>query len=292
MAKVIDGKAIARALLDELHQEIGGRKPGITMVLVGSNPASEAYVNTKSRAAKSIGMISTVLRLPKDLSEKELLTQIENLNQNKEVDGILVQLPLPQKINPQAVMLAIAPHKDVDGFHPINMGKLLLGEKDGFIPCTPHGIFRVLQIMKVDLSGKRVVILGRSNIVGKPLAALLLQKRAGCNATVTIAHSKTKHLPSLCQEADVLIAAIGRPRFVDATFVKEGAVVIDVGINRVDDASAKKGYRLVGDVDFDSVEKKCAMITPVPGGVGPMTVAMLLANTWQSYSSSSAAKSR
>lgn len=277
MAELIDGKGIAADIRDRLKAEIdhlSGRRPGVTMVLVGNNPASEIYVGTKSRATMAVGMHSDILRLPETLSEEQLLAEIHRLNSDQKVDGILVQLPLPVHITPQKVMMHINPNKDVDGFHPLNMGKLLLGDESGFIPCTPAGIFHLLE----DTSGKHVVILGRSNIVGKPLAALLMQKRAGCNATVTVAHSLTQNLPELCRSADILVAAIGRPNFVDASMVREGAVVIDVGINRVDD-------RLVGDVNFDEVKEKCAKITPVPGGVGPMTVAMLLQNTWRAYSS-------
>lgn len=278
MAELIDGKAIASQIHNELKEAVQGskRKPGITMVLVGSNPASESYVKTKSRAAALVGMHSEILRLPETIVEDELLTQIDRLNNDPAVDGILVQLPLPAHIVPQIVMMHIDPRKDVDGFHPINMGKLLLGDETGFVPCTPFGIYHMLKASNVDVCGKHVVILGRSNIVGKPLAALLMQKRMGCNATVTVAHSQTADIKTLCQQADILVAAMGRPQSIDGSMIKEGAVVIDVGISRTD-----KG--LVGDVDFDSVEKICSKITPVPGGVGPMTVAMLLKNTWRAY---------
>lgn len=288
MATIIDGKATASKIYADLKEAVGEKNPGITMVLVGSHPASESYVKTKSRAAAAVGMRSEILRLPETITEKELLAQISQLNNDHGVHGILVQLPLPTHIAAQNVMMCIHPSKDVDGFHPINLGKLLLGDESGFIPCTPYGIFHLLKAYDVDARGKHAVILGRSNIVGKPLAALLMQKRAGCNATVTVAHSQTPDICSLCQSADILIAAMGRPLSIDGSMIKEGAIVIDVGINRIEDPKTAKGYRLVGDIDFDSVEKKCAMITPVPGGVGPMTVAMLLTNTWRSYLSHSA----
>lgn len=276
---LIDGTAIAKKIRQKLKEELSqekGRIPCLVMILVGSHPSSQIYVNRKGLACQEVGMKSVILELPATISEQELLTEIIKLNEDSSVDGILVQLPLPAHINPTLIMRALDPTKDVDGFHPQNMGKLLIGDTDGFAPCTPLGVKVMLQESGVDLAGKHVVILGRSNIVGKPLAALLMQNAPHANATVTIAHSKTANLTQLCQTADVLVAAMGVPKFVTASMVKKGAIVIDVGITKVDG-------KLYGDVDFDQVKDKCALITPVPGGVGPMTIAMLLSNTWQSY---------
>jgi methylenetetrahydrofolate dehydrogenase (NADP+)/methenyltetrahydrofolate cyclohydrolase len=237
------------------------------------------YVNNKIKACKEVGITTLKIDLPETLSENELLQNIGALNRRKDVDGILVQLPLPAHINVNHVTLAIDPAKDVDGLHPINMGKLFLGQEDGFTPCTPLGIKTLFERYNIDVTGKNVVMLGRSNIVGKPMAALLIQR----NATVTIAHSYTKNIKAICQQADIIVVAIGKSKFLTADMVKEGAVVIDVGISRIEDETKAKGYHLGGDVDFPALEKKCSHITPVPGGVGPMTIAMLLKNTLKAY---------
>jgi len=276
----IDGKAIAAALCDEIRAQVETfqeRPPHLAFLLVGDNPASQTYVNAKKKACASTGIASTLLTLPSHASQAELLSQIGKLNADPEIDGILVQLPLPAQIDERAVMLAIDPAKDVDGFHPLNVGKMLLGEDGGFLPCTPHGIKVLLQKSRIPVEGKRVVIVGRSNIVGKPLAAILVQKKPHCNATVTIAHSQSEHLTDLCRGADILVAAIGKPRFITREMVRPGAVVVDVGINRLPDG------KLAGDVDFESVSPIASAITPVPGGVGPMTIAMLLENTLISF---------
>lgn len=283
---IIDGKTIAKAIRQELAEEVAhckGRPPCLAVILVGDDPASHVYVNQKLLACKEVGIRSIKKELPATLSAEELYSEVEALNNDPEVDGILVQLPLPNHIDPNQVIEWISPSKDVDGFHPINVGKLLAGQNDGLIPCTPKGIQLLLEKSHISTEGKHVVILGRSNIVGKPLAALLVQKGPSANATVTIAHSRTQNLDTLCSSADILVAAIGKPLFVKPEMVKDGAVVIDVGTNRVDDPSCPKCYRLVGDVDFNQVADKCSLITPVPGGIGPMTIAMLLSNTLQSY---------
>lgn len=277
---LIDGKKIANEIQAGIEREISaiqGRKPGLTVLLVGDNPASKSYVNGKKKACTSVGIISNIIHLPATIAESDLLKQIEMLNRDPAVDGILVQLPLPPHIDEKAITNAISPSKDVDGFHPINVGKMLLGEEGGFLPCTPHGIQVLLQQYKIPVSGKHVVILGRSNIVGKPLAAILMQKKPHCNATVTIAHSSSEHLSTLTRSADILVAAIGRPLFVKKEMIKPGATVIDVGINRMPDG------KLVGDVDFPTVSQVAGHITPVPGGIGPMTIAMLLKNTLLSF---------
>lgn len=279
---ILSGKLLA----DEIHQEIRQKidrlssSPGLAVILVGNNSSSQTYVNMKRRACAVVGIESFFHHLPDTTSEGELLKLIIQLNQDKTVDGILVQLPLPSHINCEKIIEAIDPQKDVDGFHPVNCGKLLLGLKSGFVPCTPLGIHILLQRYKIPVEGKDVVIVGRSSIVGKPLAALLMQNAPHSNATVTVAHSRTHALEAHTKRADILIVAIGAPRFIKGNMVKEGAVVVDVGINREE---TSQGYRLVGDVDFDEVEKKCYAITPVPKGVGPMTVAMLLQNTLQSH---------
>lgn len=286
-AKIIDGNKIAETIRGELATEIEKLKnehavtPGLATVLVGENPASEVYVRMKNKAAHAIGIFSEQHNLPADVPEEELLTLVEDLNSNDKIHGILVQLPLPDHIDEHKILNTILPEKDVDGFHPVNMGKLLIGEK-GFRPCTPFGVQKMLVYSGIELEGAKVVVVGRSNIVGKPVANMLLQKQDEANATVTVCHSRTKDLPSVTREADILIAAIGRPEFITADMVGEGAVVIDVGVNRVDDASRKRGYKLVGDVKFDEVSKKCKAISPVPGGVGPMTITMLLYNTVES----------
>lgn len=276
---IIDGKACAKQIESTLKEavfHITGRKPALAFVLVGDNPASIAFIRMKKKKCREVGILSVDLELPGTISEEYLLDEIQRMNENPEIDGILVQLPLPGHIKVDRILEAIDPKKDVDGFHPLNVGRLLLGEKRGFFPCTPYGISILLNHSGVEVAGKHVVILGRSNIVGKPLAALLMQKEKTANATVTIAHSASENLQEICLSADVLVAAIGQPRFVKASMVKQGAVVIDVGINRVEG-------KIVGDVDFEQVAKKCSRITPVPGGVGPMTIAMLLSNTLLSY---------
>jgi methylenetetrahydrofolate dehydrogenase (NADP+)/methenyltetrahydrofolate cyclohydrolase len=286
-AKIIDGNKIAETIRGELSKEIEklkeehGITPGLATVLVGENPASEVYVRMKNRAAHEIGIYSEQHNLPAETREEELLRLVEDLNRNDKIHGILVQLPLPDHIDEHKILNTIVPEKDVDGFHPVNMGKLLIGEK-GFRPCTPYGVQKMLVYSGIEIEGAHVVVVGRSNIVGKPVANILLQKQDEANATVTVCHSRTKDLPSVTRQADILIAAMGRPQFITADMVKEDAVVIDVGVNRVDDPSSKRGYRLVGDVKFDEVSKKCKAISPVPGGVGPMTITMLLYNTVES----------
>ncbi len=282
---IIDGKAIAEEIQRKIRKEILSlsNPPGLAVIILGENPSSQSYVAMKTKASQAVGIHSTLYRLPASTPELELLTLIQELNHNPRVDGILVQLPLPAHISPMKVVEAIHPDKDVDGFHPTNLGKLLLGQRSGFIPCTPLGIYELLNHSQISVEGKEVVIVGRSAIVGKPLAALLMQNSPGCNATVTVVHSKTHHLKAHTLRAEILVAAIGSPRYIQADMVKEGAVVIDVGINRIDDASLARGYRIVGDVDFESVAPKTSAITPVPKGVGPMTVAMLLKNTLLSH---------
>ena len=273
---ILDGKKLALEIEAELKQIVQarqGQKPGLAFVLVGNNPASESYVKAKNSACKRIGILSKTVAFPHTIAESDLLKEIDLLNRSTEMSRILVQLPLPAHIDAEKITSAIDPNKDVDGFHPINVGKMLLGIDGGFLPCTPLGIKVLLERNKISVEGKHVVILGRSNIVGKPLAAILMQKKGGCNATVTIAHSHSKQLPDLARSADILIAAIGKPHFVTKEFVKPGATVIDVGINRTPQGT------LTGDVAFDEVSKIAKHITPVPGGVGPMTIAMLMQNT-------------
>jgi len=285
-AKIIDGRQIAAQMREELKQRIAvlrqrGIQPGLAVILAGDDPASQSYVKSKAKACAEIGIYSVDNRLPAAVSEEELLSRIEQFNRNERVHGILVQLPLPEHIDEVRVLMAISPEKDVDGFHPVNVGKMVIGQRC-FLPCTPHGIVQMLVRSGVQLEGAEVVIVGRSNIVGKPLANLLIQKSRLGNATVTVCHTKTRNLAEHVQRADIVIAAAGRPRTITAEMVREGAVVIDVGVNRVEDPAAKNGYRLVGDVDFESVQQKASMITPVPGGVGPMTITMLLYNTVES----------
>lgn len=283
---IIDGKQAAEQIQQELAgaiQQFSGRPPRLDVILVGEHAPSEVYVRNKTRACEKVGIVSHIHKMSAAISQAQLLTTIQQLNQESACDGILVQLPLPSSIDERTVTRAILPEKDVDGFHPVNLGKLLAGDSDGFVPCTPLGIKILCEKQKIAIEGKHVVIVGRSNIVGKPLAALLLQKRSGCNATVTVAHSLSLNLKEICLTADILISAIGKPMSITADMVKEGAVVIDVGTNRVDDRSTDKGYRLVGDVDFEKVRQKCSRISPVPGGVGPMTIAMLLYNTVKSF---------
>ncbi len=282
-AKIISGTEIAEQIRAELRTEIAALKergvtPGLAVVLVGEDPASQSYVRMKGKACEELGLFSQTIIKPASTSEDELLALIDSLNADPCIHGILVQLPLPKHIDENKVILRIDPDKDVDGFHPINVGKMLIGEP-GFLPCTPHGIQEMLVRSGNDPEGKHVVVVGRSNIVGKPVAAILVQKKKGANATVTLAHSRTRDLASVTRMGDILIAAIGSPELIKADMVKEGAVVIDVGSNRIEDPSAKRGYRWAGDVDFEAVKEKASAITPVPGGVGPMTIIMLMKNT-------------
>lgn len=285
-AEIIDGKAIAAAMREELKDKTAALKakgitPGLAVVLVGEDPASKSYVTAKEKACAEIGIYSDDNRLPESTTEADLLALVEKCNRDPKIHGILVQLPLPKHIDENKVLLAIDPAKDVDGFHPVSVGKMVVGQK-GFLPCTPHGVLQMLLRSGVKLEGAEVVIVGRSNIVGKPLANMLIQKSPTGNATVTVCHTRTKNLAEHVRRADIVIAAAGRPNTVTADMVRPGAVVIDVGVNRVEDAAKKKGYRLVGDVDFEAVKEKASKITPVPGGVGPMTITMLLYNTVQS----------
>lgn len=282
----IDGKQISAEIRSEVAAEVvrlkaAGVEPGLAVILVGENPASVSYVTAKERACEEVGISSFPIRMTADTEEAVLLAEIERLNQDPAVHGILVQLPLPKHIDEAAVIRAISPEKDVDGFHPISLGKMVLGE-DTFLPCTPHGIVQLLRRSGVETSGKHVVVVGRSNIVGKPVANLLIQKGAGANATVTICHTGTKDMASFTRQADILIVAAGRPNTITADMVKPGVVVIDVGVNRIEDATKKNGFRLVGDVDYPAISQIADKITPVPGGVGPMTIAMLMANTAKS----------
>ena len=284
MGNLIDGRAIADNVYVDLRTQVAelkskGITPGLSFVLVGDDPASRAYVRSKDKMSRELGLHSVKLELPASTLQNELLARVEELNRDPKVHGILVQSPPPKQIDEAAIVRALDPRKDVDGFHPLNVAKLAMGDASGFVPCTPLGVQRLLIESKIDIAGAHIVVLGRSMIVGKPVALLLMQKAKGGDATVTIAHSRTKNLPEVTRSADILIAAIGRAHFVKADHVREGAVVIDVGINRVDDASNSRGYRLVGDVAFDEVAPKCKAITPVPGGVGPMTSAMLMSNT-------------
>ena len=284
LGRIIDGAAIARKIRDALAIEVRALAtrsvvPGLTVILVGDDPASAVYVGAKERACIEAGMKGETIRLPAETTQHALLARVRALNDDPAVHGILVQMPLPKQIDPDAVIRAIDPAKDVDGFHPVNVGKLLIGEKDGFAPCTPAGVQELLLQSGVPTAGAECVIIGRSNIVGKPMAALLVQDAAGGNATVTVCHRHTRDLVSHTRRADIIIAAAGRPKLVTADMVKRGVVVIDVGMNRVSDPSSPKGYRLLGDVDFEGVRPLASQITPVPKGVGPMTIAMLLRNT-------------
>jgi len=283
---IIDGKKIAEDIQQEVKTAVAairGRRPCLAVVLVGDHAPSRIYVNRKAEACEAVGIRSIKRYLPENISEQKLLNEIELLNQDPDVDGILVQLPLPGHLNPTQITLSINPDKDVDGFHPLNVGKMLIGESDGFLPCTPLGIQVLMERSGIDVTNKHILIIGRSNIVGKPMAALLMQKRANNNSTVTIVHRECPYIKTLAHHADIIIIAIGQPRFLKADMIKKGAVVIDVGINKVPDPSKKSGYAIVGDVDFEEVQHKCSYITPVPGGVGPVTIAMLLKNTLQSY---------
>ncbi|WP_127126724.1 bifunctional methylenetetrahydrofolate dehydrogenase/methenyltetrahydrofolate cyclohydrolase FolD [Pseudoflavitalea rhizosphaerae] len=284
--QILDGQVVSQATKDELKMKVGqliaaGKKvPHLAAVLVGSNGASETYVGSKVRTCEEIGYKSTLLRLPEDISEFKLLQAIEDLNNDPDVDGILVQLPLPKHISEAKVIETIDPSKDVDGFHPMSAGKLVQGLPT-FVSATPHGIMLMLEHYKIETKGKHAVVIGRSNIVGRPMSILLSANTNPGNCTVTVCHSQTKNLKEICLQADIIVAALGRPEFVTADMVKEGAVVIDVGITRVADTTKKRGYSIKGDVDFQNVAPKCSYITPVPGGVGPMTIAALMANTYR-----------
>jgi len=288
MVQIIDGKAIAKTIRQEVASAIeslphSAQRPKLVVVLVGDDPASQVYVRNKARACHKAGMLSDQILFDDTVSEEKLLEQIHLLNEDHTVHGVLVQLPLPAHINETRILDAIVPEKDVDGFHPVNVGKLVTGDTTGFVPATPAGIIELLHRSGHDPQGKHVVVVGRSNIVGKPAGMLLLQKGITGDATVTFCHSRTKDLKSFTTQADILIAAIGRPEMITADMLKENVVIIDVGTNRVEAPDTEKGYRLVGDVEFEGASKKASAITPVPGGVGPMTIALLLKNTLKSY---------
>jgi methylenetetrahydrofolate dehydrogenase (NADP+) / methenyltetrahydrofolate cyclohydrolase len=284
MATLIDGRAVAEKVYVDLRGEIAelkekGVTPGLAVILVGDNPASRAYVRSKDKMCRELGLHSVKLELPASTTQAELLARVEEFNRDPSIHGILVQSPPPEQIDEAAIVRALDPRKDVDGFHPENVAKLVLDDPRGFVPCTPLGVQRLLLETNIDINGAHVVVLGRSMIVGKPLALLLMQKNKTGNATVTVVHSLSRDLAQITRSADIIVAAIGRADFLKADHVREGAVVIDVGINRVEDVASERGYRLVGDVAFNEVSKKASAITPVPGGVGPMTIAMLMANT-------------
>jgi len=284
-AKIISGTEVAKTIREELKAEVAELKekhnivPGLVTILVGEDPASQSYVSAKNKTAHALGIHSEQVTLAADTSEQDLLTIVEKYNKDKNIHGILVQLPLPKHINETNVLYAIDPAKDVDGFHPVNVGKMVVGE-ECFLPCTPHGILELLTRSGVETSGAEVVVIGRSNIVGKPIANLMLQKRKGGNATVTLCHTRTKDMAAHCKRADIIIAAVGVPKMVTADMVKDGVVIIDVGVNRIGKTAEGKAI-LAGDVDFDAVKEKASYITPVPGGVGPMTITMLMKNTVQ-----------
>ncbi len=285
-ARIIDGKAVAEKIRAELKHEIAGLKargvtPGLGVILVGENPASVSYVTAKEKACEAVGIYSEERRLPAATPQEELRAEVDRMNRDPRIDGILVQLPLQRHHDEEEILLAINPGKDVDGFHPLNVGKMMLGQ-DTYLPCTPHGVVQLLLQSGVKLDGTHVVVVGRSNIVGKPVAAMLLQKSAAGNATVTVCHTHTPDIGRFTRQADIIIAAAGKPNTITADMVQDGAVVIDVGVNRIPDASKKSGFRLAGDVDFEAVREKASLITPVPGGVGPMTITMLLFNTVKS----------
>lgn len=288
MVKILDGKIASKAVKEDIKKEVeaivasGKRAPHLAVILVGNNGASETYVASKQKSCAEIGITSTLVRLDADVSEEILLQEIEKINTNDDIDGLLVQLPLPNHINEQKIIEAIHPAKDVDGFHPVSAGNLMLGMPT-FIPATPYGIVLMLQYYGIETTGKHAVILGRSNIVGRPMSILLSNNTDYGNCTVTVCHSHTTNLKEMCLQADILVAALGKPEFVTADMVKEGAIVIDVGITRVDDEKAKRGYRIKGDVNFKEVAPKTSYITPVPGGVGLMTIAGLLKNTLEAY---------
>lgn len=285
---ILDGKKTSNdikselsVLVDELMKK-GKRPPHLAAVLVGNDGASLTYVGSKVRSCEKIGYQSTLIHLPETTSEDELLQQIHSLNTDKEIDGFIVQLPLPKHIDQEKVLMAVDPHKDVDGFHPTNFGKMAL-DMESFIPATPYGIVELLDRYKIDISGKHAVVIGRSNIVGRPMSILLSRKSSPGNATVTLTHSRTKNLEAITKEADIVVSALGVPNFLTKDMIKEGAIIIDVGITRVPDDSKPKGYVITGDVDYENVKEKASYITPVPGGVGPMTIAMLLQNTYHAY---------
>ena len=283
-AIIIDGKQVAADIRAEVAQKVAvlkknGKNPCLAVILVGENPASVSYVTGKQKALAEVGMQDRSVHLPENTSEEDLLKLIDQLNNDDTVHGILVQLPLPKHINEDKVIMAISPEKDVDGFHPVNVGNMMIG-RPGFLPCTPHGIIVLLQRMGIETSGKHAVVIGRSNIVGKPVSVLLAQKSVNC--TVTLCHTGTKNLPEITKQADIVVVASGHPHTLTGDMIKEGAVVIDVGVNRIPDSSKKSGFRLVGDCDFDDLKEKASFITPVPGGVGPMTIAMLMVNTLES----------
>jgi len=285
-ARILDGAALGKTIREEVAGETAalvrrGIVPGLAVVLVGENPASKAYVGSKEKACQEAGMHSVKVTRPETITEAELLAIVDQLNADPAIHGILVQLPLPKHIDTEKVLLRVNPAKDVDGFHPVNVGKLVIGDPTALRPCTPWGVIQILLRHGIETRGAHAVVVGRSTIVGKPMANLLIQQGPGGDATVTVCHSKTRDLPAVCRSADILIAAIGKAEFVTADMVRPGAVVIDVGINRVDDASRPRGYRLTGDVAYEPVSQIASAITPVPGGVGPMTIAMLLANTLQ-----------
>lgn len=284
---LLDGSVVSTHILSELKNEIAQYQspPGLAVILIGNDPASEVYVKTKIKTAFTIGITSTVHKLPENVDLSTVLNLIEQLNQDPFIHSILIQLPLPKHLDAQAIIQKINPNKDADGLHPVNMGKLLLGQSGGRIPCTPAGILELLKFYHISTQGKHVVILGRSDIVGKPLAALLMQKKPQANATVTLLHSQSKNIELIIQSADIVVAAIGSPLFVKKHMISPNVVLIDVGINRIS-CHGPKGYRLVGDIDFHQVVSKCQAITPVPGGIGPMTVAMLMKNTCENYKSS------
>ena len=281
---IIDGKKISEDILNDISLEVnervsrGDKSPHLAAILVGDDGPSETYVNSKIKACEKVGFKSSLFKYDDNISEEELLNEIENINNDNDIDGFIVQLPLPSSVNQETILSSVNPKKDIDGFHPINYGKMTLGI-DSFIPATPHGILELIKRYKIDLNGKKCLVIGRSQIVGRPISILLSQSKEFCNATVTLAHSKTLNINELTLDADVIISAIGTPEFLKADMVKEGAIIIDVGISRVKDDESKNGYRIVGDVDFKNVSKKASYITPVPGGVGPMTIAMLLSNT-------------
>jgi methylenetetrahydrofolate dehydrogenase (NADP+)/methenyltetrahydrofolate cyclohydrolase len=294
MTKLILGKDISAEIYAELRERIEYLKsknvtPGLAVVLVGDDPASQVYVRKKGEMCEELGMKSLIIRMPADTTQEELMAKVKELNEDPTIHGFLVQLPLPEGLDEDAVIEAIDPAKDVDCFHPSNLGRLLIGNPD-FLPATPAGIHQMLVRSGIDTDGKNVVVVGRSNIVGKPTAALLLQKGMGMDSTVTVVHSHTKNLPDFTARADILIVAIGKPRYITADMVKEGAVVIDVGTNRIEDPTSPSGGRLVGDVDFDNVKDKTSAITPVPGGVGPMTICMLMANAVKAAEKASGVK--
>ncbi|MDD4848273.1 MAG: bifunctional methylenetetrahydrofolate dehydrogenase/methenyltetrahydrofolate cyclohydrolase FolD [Bacteroidales bacterium] len=286
--KLIDGKFIANQVKGEIKKEVvqlldtGHRAPHLAAILVGSDPASQTYVASKEKSCHEVGFISSLYKYPETISEQELLSVIDFLNADTEIDGFIIQLPLPKHINTDHILLRMDPNKDVDGFHPINVGRMATG-MEAFLPATPAGIMELLKRYEIETIGKNCVVLGRSNIVGTPMSILMSRKGYPGDATVTLCHSKTTHLKEICLQADILIAAIGKPHFVTEDMVKEGAVVIDVGIHRVPSNESKTGYKLIGDVDFDNVSKKCSYITPVPGGVGVMTIVSLLQNTLKAY---------